>query len=97
MIEDAWTLPMSSFESSVVSALFCDFNLFVDFTQLGINFFLALRAHALRLAHSNPPIIGLSASIISANGSRIIDMVTIRSYFRTRKAVETEAANRIEE
>ena len=31
VIEDTWALPMSSFKSSMIGALFCDFDFAVDF------------------------------------------------------------------
>jgi hypothetical protein len=64
---------------------------------LSINFLLAFRTDAFCFAQSNPPIIGDNASIINANGRRIIDMVTMRSYFRTFDKVEAEVTRRIEE
>ena len=94
MTIDFWALPVGSFELTVFGTLLGDLDFAINLCKLSINFFLAFRTDALCFGHINPPSV---ASIINANGRRIIDIVTMRSYFRTFAVVEADVARRIEE
>ena len=96
-LEDCWAFPVSSWKSSVFLTGLGYQNFTVYLCQFCIYFFLAYWTDAFCLFHSKPPIIGDSASIISDRGSRIMDMVIRRSYFRTFWTVEAEVTRRIEE
>jgi hypothetical protein len=70
---------MGGFEFAMFRALFCDLNFASVLRELSIYFLLAVRADTFGFAHINHP---STASTINAKGSRIMDIVTIRSYFR---------------
>ena len=93
VFKDEFALPMGSLEFSVLGAVFSNLNFSVNFSEFGVNFFLTFGTDAFCFAHNNPPTI---ASIIRAIGSRIIDMVTMRSYLRTFSTVEAEVIRRME-
>ena len=80
---------MSGLELAMFWTLFGDLDFPVGLCKLGIYFFLAVGADALCLGHSIPPSV---ASIINASGNKIIDIVTLRSYFRTLVTDEAEVA-----
>jgi hypothetical protein len=62
---------------------------------LGVNFFLAFGANAFGFAYiSHPP---STASTIKAKGSKIIVIVTKRSYLRMFWIVEPDVIKRTEE
>jgi hypothetical protein len=94
VIKDICALPVSCFEISVFGALLGELDFSVGLCQLSVYFFLAFRTDAFCFGHRTPPSV---ASIINANGRRIIDMVTIRSYFRTLDVDEAEVARRMEQ
>ena len=85
---------MGRFKATVFRTLFCDFDFFVALSKLGVNLFLTFRTDALCVSHSSPPSV---ASTINANGRRIIDIVTKRSYVLTFCIVDIKVARRIEE
>ena len=94
-IKDAWALPVSSRKSSVLLASLGNQNFVVYLGQFCIYFLLAHGTDALGLLHTSPPITGERASTINASGSRIMDIVTIRSYLRTFAGVEADVMMRI--
>lgn len=96
-IVDIGTLPVSGGKSSVFTAFFGNQNFTIYFSQFHIYFLLAHGADAFGFLHKNPPIIGDSASMMRDNGSRIMDIVIKRSYFRTFSAVAVEVTRRAEE
>lgn len=94
VVKDGGTLPVGGLKVAMVGALFCDLDFAVFVAELGVDFFLTLRADAFGLAHINHPTM---ASTIRARGSSIIDMVTMRSYLRTFCTVDPEMKRLIEE
>jgi len=95
VVKDWWALPVCCFEFSVFWALFGDLDFTVLCAKLGINFFLAFRTDTFGFTqNSSTPAI---ASIINANISSIIDMVTMRSYLRIPATVEADVNKRIAE
>jgi hypothetical protein len=94
VIVNGRALPVCGFEFSVFGTSFGDLDFAVGFSQLGVYLLLAFGTDAFGFAHiSHPP---STASTIKAKGSRIMDIVTMRSYFRTFCVVEAEVTSRIE-
>jgi len=95
VVKDRLTLPVSCFEIAMFWALLGDLDFTVLCAKLGINFFLAFRTDAFGFTqNSSTPAI---ASIINANISSIIVMVTMRSYLRIPATVEADVNKRIAE
>ena len=96
VVKDWLALPVGCFEFAVFGALFGDLDFAACLTKLGINFFLAFWTDAFGFTQSgsNHP---TTASTISAKGSSIIDIVTMRSYLRIFAMVEAEVNRRAEE
>ena len=80
VVVDWWALPVSSFKFAVFGALLCDLDFAVACVSWASIFFWHSGQMLLVLLTLTIPTM---ASTISANGSRIIDMVIMRSYFRT--------------
>lgn len=95
MAEDGFALPVGSFEVTVFGALLSDLDFIVDVGEVGIDFLLAFGADAFCLTQikSTPAI----ASTISAKGSSIMDIVTMRSYLRMFVTVDADVNKRREE
>src|SRR3989304_3932869 len=95
-VEDAWTLPVSRRKSSVLLTVFGNEDFAIFLGQFRIYFLLALWTDAFCLFQTSPPITGERASTINASGSRIMDIVTIRSYLRTFAGVEADVMMRVD-
>jgi hypothetical protein len=96
-VEDAGALPVSRRKSSVLLTGLDNQNFTICPYQFGIYFLLTNWTDALGFLHTSPPITGERASTINASGSRIMDIVTIRSYLRTFAGVEADVMMRIDE
>jgi len=95
MVKYGVALPVGCFEVAVFGAFFGDLDFSACLTKLGIYLFLAFWTDAFGFTQSgnNHP---TTASTISARGSSIIDIVTIRSYLRIFSMVEAEVNRRAE-
>jgi hypothetical protein len=93
----SWALPMRCVKSSVRLAGLIDINFAILLNKRCLNFSLAFGANAFCFYYNKPPIVVDKASRIKEMGSRIMDIVIKRSYFRTFATVELKVTRRIEE
>src|SRR4030042_1463991 len=96
-VEDAGALPVSRGKSSVLLTGLDNQNFTVCPDQFCIYFLLTNWTDALGFLHTSPPITGERASTINASGSRIMDIVTMRSYLRTFTGVAADVMMRLDE